>query len=409
MSIRRIAVLMHRYVGLAMAGFLVIAGLTGSIIAFNHELDEWLNPSLFERRTADAPLPPDEIIARIEAQDPKIHVSFFEFEEEPDHNAVAFVQPRKNPETGEAYEVGYSQIFADPATGEILGKRKWGAARIDIPHLIPFIYKLHYNLHLPGAYGLILMGIVGILWTIDCFVGFYLTLPQARPFWRRWAPAWKIKHPAGPHRRNLDLHRAFSLWLWAVLFIVALSGIALTLPQQVFRPVLGLFVELSPDIGDLAAERLTIEYDTPPTMDFDTTLAAAQAVAAERGIAEEPSMFWHPRDYAAIGIGFGDAHGTGLGSSWIFFDDRSGETIHVHIPGTGTPGDTFMELQFPLHSGQIVGLPGRILISISGLVVAMLSVTGVIIWARKRRSAKQARRMRATQSPSHRPETSPAE
>ena len=43
-----------------------------------------------------------------------------------------------------------------------------------------------------------------------------------------------------------------------------------------------------------------------------------------------------------------------------------------------------MWLQFPLHSGRILGLPRRILISLMGLVVAMLSVTGVVIWWKKR-------------------------
>ena len=37
-------VTLHRYGGLAMAVFLLIAGLTGSVIAFHRELDAWLNP-----------------------------------------------------------------------------------------------------------------------------------------------------------------------------------------------------------------------------------------------------------------------------------------------------------------------------------------------------------------------------
>ena len=45
-----------------------------------------------------------------------------------------------------------------------------------------------------------------------------------------------------------------------------------------------------------------------------------------------------------------------------------------------------MQAQFPLHSGRILGLPGRILVSLLGLAVAMLSLTGVVIWMRKRRS-----------------------
>jgi uncharacterized iron-regulated membrane protein len=50
----------------------------------------------------------------------------------------------------------------------------------------------------------------------------------------------------------------------------------------------------------------------------------------------------------------------------------------------GTAGDIFLQVQFPLHSGRIAGLPGRILISAMGLAVAILSVTGVVIWLRKR-------------------------
>ena len=54
------------------------------------------------------------------------------------------------------------------------------------------------------------------------------------------------------------------------------------------------------------------------------------------------------------------------------------------MPGEGSAGDIFMQAQFPLHSGRIVGLPGRIFVSLMGLLVAMLSVTGVIIWQKKR-------------------------
>lgn len=53
-----------------------------------------------------------------------------------------------------------------------------------------------------------------------------------------------------------------------------------------------------------------------------------------------------------------------------------------------------MQLQFPLHSGRILGLPGRILVSLLGLAVATLSVTGVLIWLRKR-AGRVAVRQRA--------------
>lgn len=45
-----------------------------------------------------------------------------------------------------------------------------------------------------------------------------------------------------------------------------------------------------------------------------------------------------------------------------------------------------MQAQFPLHSGRILGITGRVMMSFLGLAVAVLSATGVIIWARKRRA-----------------------
>ncbi|MFB8830300.1 PepSY domain-containing protein [Azotobacter sp. CWF10] len=44
---RPLLVLIHRYVGLTMAGFLLVAGLTGSLLAWNEELEAVLSPALF--------------------------------------------------------------------------------------------------------------------------------------------------------------------------------------------------------------------------------------------------------------------------------------------------------------------------------------------------------------------------
>ncbi|WP_286897655.1 PepSY domain-containing protein [Achromobacter sp. UBA2119] len=64
----------------------------------------------------------------------------------------------------------------------------------------------------------------------------------------------------------------------------------------------------------------------------------------------------------------------------------------VTQPGRGTAADVFTQMQFPLHSGQIGGLAGRVAVAGLGLVVAMLSVTGVVIWWKKRRSRVVSRR-----------------
>jgi uncharacterized iron-regulated membrane protein len=82
----------------------------------------------------------------------------------------------------------------------------------------------------------------------------------------------------------------------------------------------------------------------------------------------------------------GDHGAAGVGPPILYYDGVDGRLIGDRQPWKGTAADLFVQAQFPLHSGRILGLPGRILISAMGLAVAALSVTGVAIWMRKRRA-----------------------
>jgi uncharacterized iron-regulated membrane protein len=92
----------------------------------------------------------------------------------------------------------------------------------------------------------------------------------------------------------------------------------------------------------------------------------------------------------------GDYDIRGLGNAWTYWDATTGQQVGASVPGRGSAGDIFMQSQFPLHSGRIVGLPGRIAISFMGLTVALLSATGLVIWMKKLKARRNAsRRVRA--------------
>lgn len=78
----------------------------------------------------------------------------------------------------------------------------------------------------------------------------------------------------------------------------------------------------------------------------------------------------------------------GMGLSNIYVSSDNGEVLGTYRPWHGTAADVFVQLQLPLHSGRILGTPGRVLMSFVGVLVAVLSITGVIIWWRKRRARK---------------------
>lgn len=380
MKLRSVLVKVHRYAGLGMAVFLFIAGLTGTVIAFSAELDAWLNPDLLTVASKGPALPPAALAARVERQLPGARVSYIPLDTGPGEAVIVRAEGR------DGKELAYDQVFTDPVTGKVLGKREWGACCFARERIIPFLYLTHYSLSMPGVWGIFLMGIVSLVWAIDCVVGFTLTLPRAGPFWRKWTPSWLIKTDASTHRVNVDLHRASGLWLWGVLFVVALSGVALNLPDQVFRPLVSVFSTLKPSALEIAAPRYQA-HPKPARLTFD------DAIARTRREAHRPfhaTGVLHYAEYGAYGVGFaapGENGRDGMGSSWLYIDDRTGAVVAKDLMGEGSAGDVFLQAQYPLHSGRIIGLTGRILISLTGLVVALLSVTGILIWLKKRRAA----------------------
>ena len=64
--LRPFLVRLHRWFGLAIALFLFVAGLTGALIAWDHELDAALNPDFYTARSDAAPLDPLALATRIE-------------------------------------------------------------------------------------------------------------------------------------------------------------------------------------------------------------------------------------------------------------------------------------------------------------------------------------------------------
>lgn len=395
---RGLFVRLHRWMGLTTALFLAVAGLTGSIIAFNHELDEWLNPALFRVPVTGAALPALYLAKKIERDDPHLRVAYVPLETEPGHTYVFGATGYPESATGAPVDAGYWQIFVNPYTGAKLGEREWGAFGLDRVHLIPFLYLFHYSLYLPGSGGMWLMGIIAMIWFVDCFVGFCLTLPPARrsaaintktsngrrSFLRRWQPSWKVKLGAGARRISFDLHRAGGLWLWGLLLTMAVSGVYLNLQFQVFRPLLSMIAPVTPS----PFERVPAHGDaaaTGPGVSFGDVVARARQVALRRGW-PAPFDVFHSPGPGVYGVGFGDHHAAGIGVPWLYFDDHSGQVIGESVPGHGTGADVFMQWLFPLHSGLIAGLPGRIVVCITGVAVFMLSITGIVIWLRKCRA-----------------------
>jgi uncharacterized iron-regulated membrane protein len=394
---RLILVTLHRWFGLASALFLFIAGATGAVISWDHELDEWLNPHLFDARTEGKPLPVLDLVARVEAADPRVRVTYTPLHIEPGHALVMSVTPRVDPATGQLFDPGYNQVAVDPVTGTVQGQREWGKVSLTRENLLPFLYKLHYSMHIPDGFGLELgiwvMGIIAMVWVFDTLLALWISFPS-RAAWRRsFAFRWK----AGGHRLTFDLHRSGGVWVFLLVLMLAVTSVSMNLNRQVMRPVVSWFSDLSPSPF---ASRTPAAPNQPiePVVPLEKVIALAQAEAQRRGWTDPAGGVFVSPDFGISGVGFhapGFGHGDGgLGNPWLYFDSRTGEPAGADVPGTGSAGDIFMQSMFPLHSGRIIGIPGRVLMSFMGVAIATLSVTGVLIWLRKRRAQVQKQPVR---------------
>jgi uncharacterized iron-regulated membrane protein len=408
---RHVWVIVHRWAGLAMAVFLIIVGLTGSLLAFYPELQRLLNPHWYLDRDPSTWLPASVLAEQVETRHPDVMVGRLELQAF-DETSSAWVAPRINPTTQQPYDLDYYRFILDPTTGEELGRgfgnpltHGWGS-------LMDFIYSLHYALALDMT-GMWILGICALIWTLDCFIGFYLTLPAgqgiktasrtipARGWWTRWKPAWLVKWRSPAYRLNFDLHRAGGLWTWVLLLIFAWSSVYMNLWDTVYTWTTQALFEYHMPWTDVPVRAQPFEQ---PTLLWREAQARGEALMAEQA-AQHGFTVRQP-----VALVLDQERGTYTWQVYtnreiddrsrryttqVHFDADNGDLKLVLLPSGQYTGNTISNWLYALHMANVFGLPYRILVCLLGLVVTMLSITGVYIWWKKWRSRMIALARRA--------------
>jgi uncharacterized iron-regulated membrane protein len=367
------------------------------VIAWDHELDALLNPSFFHAHTNGPALSSLELAQRNEAADPRLRVTYLPHAAERGHTLQVMVWPRVDPHTQQPYKLDFNRLAVDPATGEIQGRREWGAVSLARLNLIPFLYKLH----LPFTYGIDigtwLMGILGIVWIFDSMMALVLSFASLKA----WRKSFVFRVKRGGYPLTFDLHRSGGVWIWGLLLLMAVTSVSMNLGNHVVRPIVSLLSSLTPTPF---TDRKLAGTPQPGQTDLsrEKILEDATRLAAERHISAPPGALFYAAALHTYGVRFftaGNDRGDGpLGNAWLYLNAQTGRPVGAPIPGEGSTGDIFMQAQYPLRSGRIAGLGGRIVISALGLAVAVLSVTGLMIWLKKLEARR--RRTRAPQQAS---------
>ena len=208
---------MHLWLGLSLGLLLSIYGVTGSILVFYEEIDEWLNSELLivkppEHSAAYRPL------AAIFEAGRKVMPT------QAKHTFATY--PRNEQATFKLrYAVtaadGVREIWlvaVDPYTAQVTGKRLLERSDSLIPQtFIDFIFKLHYALLIKSHdVSTVVVGLSGALLMISVLTGLIVWWPLTG----RWRQALTVKRKASAERLHYDLHKTAGFYSALVLSLI---------------------------------------------------------------------------------------------------------------------------------------------------------------------------------------------
>jgi uncharacterized iron-regulated membrane protein len=392
MRAREVCLKLHRWSGLYLATFLTVAGLTGVTMAYHDELEAALIPDVVRVEPRGSAMSPFELARTAEALEPRATVDVLPLSRGPREAALMPLTPRIDPATQLPYALDFNEVFLDPYSGKVLGTRLWGEVGFDAMHLMPMLYRMHNSLLL-GDWGVRLFGIAALIWCINCFIGFYLTLPvQPRNFFRNWKRSWLVRSTKPVARFNFELHRAAALWVWAMLLVMSLSALQFNLNTEVFRPLLKAALPFKDPLSDMLSHPAPYQ----PQIDREMAQARGRALMAEHALRQgfnvdgETSLVLDRQ--AGIYIynvrSSLDIRDKG-GQTRVYFSSADGRDLGFEYPSIAA-GNAVSSWLSALHMRRIGGAPYQAFIALIGLVVATLSITGVMTWLKRRAPARRA-------------------
>ncbi len=362
MRLRRLWLTVHRWTALSVGWVLVLSGLTGAVLVAAQPLDRWLRADLFQART---PGPPQA------ALQPLLERARAEF----GPGATFTFRPVRA--DGDSLRIlvrgGWSgTLFIDPVTGLEQGRRG------ETEGFLNTLFKLHSALWLQDV-GKAVLAIVALVYLVLLLTGLVLWWPT------RWPPAWRVVLDRGLPRALFDLHRVGGAALGLLIAVSVASG-----AYMAWRPI-GSFVSGLAGMAPTQAPKLPAAPAGGGGGGGGVTLDRMAAIAQARfpdgaiGYIQVPGRADRP---VRVRLQLpDDPHPNGLTSVWL--DPRGGTVLAQHRWDRLDPGASAVAWVYPLHTGVLGGVWLEIAIACGGLVLALLGVTGIWLWWR-RRAARRA-------------------
>ena len=349
--------LLHKYLSLTVAALWLMQALTGALLVFHWELDDWAVAG--PQRHLD-PVRFGAFLENLQATHSRQTVkSVYASGGLPGRFDVLMSDPG-----------GATDVLRVDGEGAVLRQRPWDH---DYGHIgwLQFATYLHQTLFMHTA-GNWLIGLSGVLLLSNIVLGLSLAWPRAR----EWARALMPVRAGAPAAKVYSWHRAIGLWLAIPALLLVSAGTI----RAYDDPLADHFEDTrpAPTEATVAAEPASAGASVAEALSTALHLYPGSTLAAlELPGAHAPWFAVRVRQAQDLRRVFG--------TTIVYVSSRSGRVLG-NYDARSTPLKTRLwDAVYALHTGEIGGIVGRCLVAIVGMWLSVMIGLGLSLWFLRRR------------------------
>ncbi len=355
---RNLILKVHLYLGLVAGIFLVILGLTGAIIAFEGDVDHWMRPGLWYAKGGPKAMPEADLIRLAQEKFAPARVAGVQMFRDP-----GLVQVMQMTDRAAVYVNPYDGTIQGRTTGPSGTQRTFG-----------IIHQIH--LRLAGdprssfsPIGKTIMSYAGMLLVILVPTGFVL-------WWRTRRAS--IKFGGSWFRICFDAHHAIGLYAALFLFVAGVTGVLIGFDWG--EDAIYAVTNSHPPDFRVKPPQSTPQPGAKP-IGPDRAMEIARGAMPEATIAVLQLPMGPKAAYNVL-MRVPEETSEAVHST-VTIDQYSGQVLKVKNFKTDSQGYRWIRFNRSIHTGDVLGTPTHILMSLSSLLLVAMVVTGVVIWWKK--------------------------
>ena len=354
---RRVILQLHLIVALAGSGFIVMLGLTGSLMAFEPELSRLQHWRIAHVRPQGTPLTLEKIGDAVHKASADPNIDGYVLSDRPDLSYQVMMERQL--------------VYVDQYSGQVLGAINGGM------DFLGFVHQLHLRLALLDKGREV--GQMTVRWS--ALAALFLVISGVYLWWpsKRFGIAGNTKTT----KFWFDLHNSFGIGAAAFVLLLIATGLVISFEAQTTpffyritrsQPLRWTNLQVTPLPGRV-----------PITPDHALAIARATVPGATAFLITVPQG----NQVYQIFLRYPEDRTPG-GRTRVAVDPYNGNILMVIDSRRAPAGYKLVNLNRALHTGDVLGLPSKAVVSLASLIMPFQLLTGLVMWAKRRRKATSA-------------------